>query len=99
MLMTEEMISKVAVQVLGTEEVTFGQHQISLKAPFARLSLREAAREAAARALAREVTDADLRDRDRAARSMGWPATRSWPREMGREAINQAGISSSKRSG
>jgi lysyl-tRNA synthetase class 2 len=67
MLMTEEMISKVAAQVLGTEQITFGEHQISLKAPFVRLSLREAAREAAARKLGRDVTDADLRDRDRVA--------------------------------
>jgi lysyl-tRNA synthetase class 2 len=38
-----------------------------LKAPFVRLSLREAAREAASRKVSREVTDADLRDRDRVA--------------------------------
>ncbi len=67
MLMTEEMISTVAAQVLGTEQITFGEHQISLKAPFVRMSLREAARDAAARKLARDVTDADLRDRDRVA--------------------------------
>ena len=67
MRMTEEMISSVARQVLGTEQITFGDHQISLSAPFARLSLRTAAREAASRRLQREVTDADLRDRDRAA--------------------------------
>src|SRR5262249_55039023 len=71
MLMTEEMISRVAAQVLGTEQITFGEHQISLKAPFARLSLRDAAREAAARKLARDVTDADLRDRDRVATLAG----------------------------
>jgi lysyl-tRNA synthetase, class II len=67
MRMTEEMISKVGAQVLGTEQITFGEHQISLKAPFVRLSLRDAAREAAARRLGREVTDADLRDRNRVA--------------------------------
>jgi lysyl-tRNA synthetase class 2 len=67
MRMTEEMISTVARQVLGTEQITFGEHQISLQAPFTRLSLREAAREAASRRLNREVTDADLRDRDKAA--------------------------------
>ena len=67
MRMTEEMISTVATQVLGTDQITFGDHQISLAAPFVRLSLREAAREAASKKLAREVTDADLRDRDRAA--------------------------------
>ncbi len=67
MRMTEEMISTVATQVLGTDQVTFGDHEISLKAPFVRLSLREAAREAASRKLSREVTDADLRDRGRVA--------------------------------
>jgi lysyl-tRNA synthetase class 2 len=67
MRMTEEMISIVATQVLGSDQITFGDHQISLAAPFVRLSLREAARDAASRTLAREVTDADLRDRARAA--------------------------------
>jgi lysyl-tRNA synthetase, class II len=67
MRMTEEMISTVATQVLGTDQITFGDHQISLTAPFVRLSLREAAREAASRKLSREVTDADLRDRGRVA--------------------------------
>jgi lysyl-tRNA synthetase class 2 len=67
MRMTEEMISGVATQVLGTDQITFGEHQISLRAPFVRLSLRQAAREAASRKLSREVTDADLRDRGRAA--------------------------------
>src|SRR4029079_10184610 len=67
MRMTEEMIATVAREVLGTEPITSGDHQISLQAPFTRLSLREAARDAAARRLRREVSDADLRDRDRAA--------------------------------
>jgi lysyl-tRNA synthetase class 2 len=47
--------------------VTFGEHQISLKAPFARLSLREGARAAAARRLRRDVSDADLGSRETAA--------------------------------
>jgi lysyl-tRNA synthetase class 2 len=67
MRMTEEMISTVAERVLGTDQITFGDHQISLKAPFVRLSLREAAREAASRRVSREVTGADLRDRNRVA--------------------------------
>jgi lysyl-tRNA synthetase class 2 len=61
------MISAVATQVLDTDQIAFGDHQISLKAPFVRTSLREAAREAASRTLERDVTDADLRDRDRVA--------------------------------
>jgi lysyl-tRNA synthetase class 2 len=67
MRMTEEMISTVATHVLGTDQIVFGEHQISLTAPFIRLSLRAAAREAASRTLGREVADADLRDRDRVA--------------------------------
>ena len=34
MRMTEEMISTVAAQVLGTDQITFGDHQISLQPPF-----------------------------------------------------------------
>ncbi len=64
MRMTEEMIATVARQAIGTEQIAFGDHQISLQAPFARLSLRDGAREAASRRLDREVTDADLRTRD-----------------------------------
>ncbi len=63
MTMTEEMIGTAAWRATGGEEVTFGEHQISLKAPFVRLSLREAARDAASNRLRREIADADLRDR------------------------------------
>src|SRR5256712_4147291 len=65
MRMTEEMISTVAKRVTGSEQVTFGEHAISLQSPFVRVSLREAAREAASKRLRREITDADLRDRER----------------------------------
>src|SRR5256886_6464401 len=44
MAMTEELLETVAREAIGTNDITFGEHQISLKAPFARLSLREAAR-------------------------------------------------------
>src|SRR5207245_2123004 len=67
MVMSEELIGTVARQAIGTDQVTFGDHQISLAAPFARISLREGARDAAARRLKRDVAEADLRDRDRAA--------------------------------
>jgi len=53
--------------VLGSDQITFGDHAISLRAPFVRLSLREAARDAASKKLARDITDAELRDRDRVA--------------------------------
>ncbi len=67
MRMTEELLGAVARQAVGTELLTFGEHQISLAAPFARVSLRAGAAEAAGRRLMRDVGDADLRDRDRAA--------------------------------
>src|SRR5438552_3801357 len=65
MRMTEEMISTVAKRVTGSEQATFGEHAISLQSPFVRVSLRDAAREAASKRLKREITDADLRDRER----------------------------------
>src|SRR2546428_10541153 len=67
MRLTEELISEVARRAIGTDQITFGPHQISLGPPYARLSLREAAREAAARRLHRDVTEADLRNRETAA--------------------------------
>ena len=67
MRMTEDMISAVARRAVGGEQIAFGEHQISLQPPFARLSLREAARDAASRRLHREVTEADLRGHDTSA--------------------------------
>src|SRR3954465_6768224 len=67
MTLTEELVSTVARQAIGSDQITFGEQQISLAAPFARLSLREAARVAAARRLKRDVTNEDLRNRPRAA--------------------------------
>jgi lysyl-tRNA synthetase class 2 len=67
MRMTEEMIAHTADKAIGTRQITFGEHQISLEPPFARLSLRDAAREAASKRLHREVTDREMRDRDQVA--------------------------------
>jgi lysyl-tRNA synthetase class 2 len=67
MTMTEEMIGAVARQAIGTDQIAFGDHQISLTAPFARVSLREAARQAAGARLKRDVADRELRDRAAAA--------------------------------
>jgi lysyl-tRNA synthetase, class II len=67
MTMTEELIGTVARQAIGTDQIVFGQHTISLAAPFARVSLREGARQAASGRLKRAITDADLRRRDTAA--------------------------------
>src|SRR5438067_11978722 len=63
MRMTEALIADAARKAIGTTQVTFGEHQISLTPPFARLSLREAAREAASTRWGREVADADRRNR------------------------------------
>jgi lysyl-tRNA synthetase class 2 len=52
---------------VGTEDLTFGDHAISLKPPFRRLSLREAAREAAGKRLGTDVPADTLRSREAAA--------------------------------
>ncbi len=74
MRMTEEMLSQVAAQAIGAHETPWGEHILSFAPPYRRLSLRAAAAEAATERLAGapdwragEVTEADLRDRDRAA--------------------------------
>jgi lysyl-tRNA synthetase class 2 len=67
MTLTEQMLGEVARKATGSDELTFGEQAISFKAPFRRLSLREAAREAAAHKLGAEVSAAELRSRDSAA--------------------------------
>src|SRR3954447_26861252 len=67
MEMTEQMLSAVAREAIGTDQITFGEHAISLAPPYRRVSLREGARESAAARLGVAVSEADLRDRDRAA--------------------------------
>ena len=62
MRLTEDMLAEVAEQVVGGHELTYGEHAISMRPPFARLSLRPAVAEAAGRALGREVRDEELRD-------------------------------------
>jgi lysyl-tRNA synthetase class 2 len=71
MTMTEELVSTVARQAVGTDQITFGDHQISLAAPFARVSLREGARDAASKRLKRDVSEGDLRHRDTVAALAG----------------------------
>jgi lysyl-tRNA synthetase class 2 len=61
MVMTEEMLSTVARESIGTDQIKFGGHDISLAPPFRRVSLREGARVKAAAKLGVDVTDADLR--------------------------------------
>jgi lysyl-tRNA synthetase, class II len=67
MAMTEEMLSTVARESIGTDQVTFNGHQISLAPPYRRVSLREGARESASSKLGIAVTDGDLRTRESAA--------------------------------
>src|SRR5262249_4863670 len=67
MAMTEEMIATVAMEATGRNEVSFNGNQLSLKAPFARMSLREAAAQAAGTKLGRDVSGDELRDREAAA--------------------------------
>jgi lysyl-tRNA synthetase class 2 len=69
--LTEEMLSDVARKAAGSDQVSFGEHQISLAAPFRRLSLREGARAAASRKLGVDVGEPELRDRERAAALAG----------------------------
>jgi len=64
MLMTEEMLAACARDAIGTDQITFGGHQISLAPPYRRISLREGARTKASERLGREVSDADLRQRE-----------------------------------
>ena len=67
MIMTEELLSFVAHEAVGTDQVTFNGHQISLAPPYRRVSLREGARVKAAQRLGVDVTDADLRNTEAAA--------------------------------
>ena len=67
MAMTEEMIAAVAREAIGTDQIAFGEHKISLAPPYRRVSLREGARTAASARLGDEVAEADLRSPDRAA--------------------------------
>lgn len=66
MEMTEEMLGEVARTVTGSDEVPFGEHRISFKAPFRRLSMRGAAAEEASKRLGRPITEADFRSLDSA---------------------------------
>jgi lysyl-tRNA synthetase class 2 len=66
MAMTEEMFSTVARKVTGSDQITYGDRTISFAPPFARLSLREAAADAASNRLGRPISATDLRDPQRA---------------------------------
>jgi lysyl-tRNA synthetase class 2 len=67
MALTESMLREAATKAAGTDQLTSGDRTISLAAPFARVSLREGARAAAARRLGTDVDEGELRSRDSAA--------------------------------
>ena len=71
MVMTEEMFAQVARESVGTEQIRFGEHDISLAPPYRRVSLREGARTAAAAKLGVGVEEAELRERGAAAALAG----------------------------
>ena len=82
MTFTEELLSTVAQQVIGTTQFPFGEHQVNLSAPFRRLSLRHAAAEKAGEKLGRTVTVDELRDVESA---------RAIAKQLGVEAPKGAG--------
>jgi lysyl-tRNA synthetase, class II len=66
MSFTEELLSTVAMQVIGTTEFPFGDHTINMSAPFKRVSLRHAAAEAASKRLGIPIDVDELRSLDSA---------------------------------
>jgi lysyl-tRNA synthetase, class II len=81
MVMTEEMLSAVAREAVGTETVKFNGAEISLAPPYRRVSLREGARTKASERLGTNVSDADLRNAERAAaiaKQLNLELQRSW---------------------
>jgi lysyl-tRNA synthetase class 2 len=73
-VLTETMLSQVVDEVTGSTDARFGEHIVSFAPPYQRLSLRAAVAEAATERLREAgttgpmpVTEADLRDRNRAA--------------------------------
>ena len=67
MELTEELLSTIAREAIGTDQITFAGRAISLAPPYRRLSLRAAACERASARLGMAVGEADLRSADRAA--------------------------------
>jgi lysyl-tRNA synthetase class 2 len=67
MTFTEQLLAEIVPEATGSLEAPFGEATLSFAAPFRRLSLREAAAEAASERLGRSVTAQSLRDRPAAA--------------------------------
>ena len=64
MTLTEELIAAVARGVLDTDQCEFGGSTIAFTPPFARVSLRDAVRQAVRARLGGDVPEAELRHRD-----------------------------------
>jgi lysyl-tRNA synthetase class 2 len=67
MALTETMLAAVAQAAVGTDQIAFGGHPISLAGPYRKLSLRHAAAERASQRLGRAISEQDLRRQDTAA--------------------------------
>jgi lysyl-tRNA synthetase class 2 len=81
MALTEDMLSTVAREAIGTDQITFGDHQISLAPPYRRVSLREGARASASARLGGEIYEQDLRRRETVlgiAQRLGLDVEPSW---------------------
>ena len=66
MVLTEELILQIGRQAAGSDEIVYGQHRISLRPPYARLSLREAVCNAASARLGVLVSQREVRSRESA---------------------------------
>jgi lysyl-tRNA synthetase class 2 len=71
MRLTEEMLSTLAKDVLGSYEVPYGTHSLNFAPPYRRLSVRQAAADAATARLGRTVASDQLRDGPEALRIAG----------------------------
>ena len=81
MVMTEELLAAVARDAIGTDQIRFGEHDISLTPPYRRVSLREGARTRASEQLGIDISDADLRNAETAAaiaRTLHIDLQKSW---------------------
>lgn len=64
MSFTEKLLAAVALTVVGSTEMPYGEHTINMASPFRRLSLRHAAAEAASKQLGVTVMVEELRSLD-----------------------------------
>jgi lysyl-tRNA synthetase class 2 len=67
MTLTEQLLTDVAQNAIGSDQVQYGENTISIRSPFRPLSLREAVRDAASRRLGATIDPRDLRSRAAAA--------------------------------